>query len=41
VRRFSTPSTTLATSCSRTAALLRQATIIERYSAARRAGCGV
>ena len=41
VRRFSTPSITFATSDSRTAALLRQATISDRYSAACRPGDGV
>ena len=41
VRRFSTPSTTRATSPSRTAALLRQATMSDSYSAALRAGDGV
>ena len=41
VRRFSTPSTTLATSVSRTAAPSRQAITRSRYCAALRAGVGV
>ena len=41
VRRFSTPSSTRATSLNSTAALLRQATTKEAYSAALRAGDGV